>query len=299
VLTRVRGRIDILITSTRQLLDAGEVACRFDELTLDTPRNRFVRAALERIARLAASNDLAYRCRGLAGDLGRAGVSGVPPTRAYLASDQISRNDAEDRFMLAVARLAFDLALPTEEAGVTPLAKPDRDEHWVRRLFEKAVAGFYALELKPQGWMVRAGLGLNWQVSTPSPGMEAILPSMKTDMVLDAPNGRRIVIDTKFTSITTKNWYREESLRSGYLYQMYAYLRSQEQPEIDSPWNAATGILLHPTIDKSFDETATIQGHQMRFVTVDLSQSPRIIRSALREIASQCVIRAERSSNDP
>ncbi len=97
VLTRVRGRIDILVTSTKRLLDAGEVACRFDELTLDTPRNRFVRAALERIARLATSAVLAYRCRGLAADFGRAGVSGLPPGRSHLAKDQIGRNDAEDR----------------------------------------------------------------------------------------------------------------------------------------------------------------------------------------------------------
>src|SRR5437660_1333478 len=40
VLTRVRGRIDTLTTATRRLLDRGEIACRFDELTLDTPRNR-------------------------------------------------------------------------------------------------------------------------------------------------------------------------------------------------------------------------------------------------------------------
>ena len=41
------------------------------------------------------------------------------------------------------------------------------------------------------------------------------------------PSGRRIVIDTKFTSIVTAGWYREETLRSGYVYQIYAYLRSQ------------------------------------------------------------------------
>lgn len=290
VLPRVRGRIDLLLTSTKRLLDRGEVACRFDELTLDTPRNRFVRAALERIARLATNRDLAHRCRGLAGDLGRAGVSGLPSAHTYLVKDQIGRNDAEDRFMLALARLAFDLALPTEEAGATPLAKPDRDEHWVRRLFEKAVAGFYAVELVPKGWSVRPGYVLHWPVTLSSEGIEAILPTMKTDMVLDAPDGRRIVIDTKFTSMITKNRYREESLKSGYLYQIYAYLRSQERPdEIASPWNSATGILLHPTIDKSFDETATIQGHQVRFVTVDLSQHPRTIRKSLREIAFQCL----------
>ena len=45
-LTRVRGRIDVLTTERHQLLDRGLVACRFAELTIDTPRNRFVRAAL-------------------------------------------------------------------------------------------------------------------------------------------------------------------------------------------------------------------------------------------------------------
>ncbi len=275
VLTRVRGRIDLLATATERLLDRGMVACRFADLTLDTPRNRFVRAALERIARLVSNLDLAHRCRSLAGDLGRAGVSGLPPSRADLAKDHIGRNDVEDRFMLALARLAFDLALPTEEAGATPLTTPDRDEHWVRRLFEKAVAGFYAVELVPMGWKVRSGVVLHWRVTAASEGVEVILPAMRTDMILIAPGGDLIVIDTKFTEIVSKGWYREESLKSGYLYQMYAYLRSQERSgDTTWPWNTATGILLHPTIDKGFDETVTIQGHEVRFITVDLSERP-------------------------
>ena len=49
-LNRVRGRIDLLRTERRSLLDRGLIACRFDELTMDTPRNRFVLAALARIS---------------------------------------------------------------------------------------------------------------------------------------------------------------------------------------------------------------------------------------------------------
>jgi 5-methylcytosine-specific restriction endonuclease McrBC regulatory subunit McrC len=57
---------------------------------------------------------------------------------------------------------------------------------------------------------------------------DKILPMMRTDVILDyAGSGRRIVIDTKFNSLSTVGWYREETLRSGYIYQMYAYLRSQ------------------------------------------------------------------------
>ena len=50
-LSRVRGRIDHLYTERHQLLHKGLVACRFEELTVDTPRNRYVRAALEKSAK--------------------------------------------------------------------------------------------------------------------------------------------------------------------------------------------------------------------------------------------------------
>ena len=105
---------------------------------------------------------------------------------------------------------------------------------------------------------------------------------MRTDIILDAPDGRQLVIDTKFTSILTRGWHREESLKSGHIYQIYAYVRSQEQPENPAcPGNSASGMLLHPAIDRHVDESVMIQGHQIRFVTVDLSAKPESIRRAL------------------
>ena len=59
VLDRVRGAIDVLSTESRQLLRQGKVACRYEDLTIDTPRNRYVRGALEVIARIVAASDLA------------------------------------------------------------------------------------------------------------------------------------------------------------------------------------------------------------------------------------------------
>ena len=57
ILSRVRGRIDVLETTTRQLLSRGAVACRFEHFTVDTPRNQFVRAALEAIAGVVRRDD--------------------------------------------------------------------------------------------------------------------------------------------------------------------------------------------------------------------------------------------------
>jgi 5-methylcytosine-specific restriction enzyme subunit McrC len=281
VLNRVRGRIDVLTSERHQLLDRGLVACRFDELTIDTPRNRFVRAALEAISRIVWRTDVLHRCRSLASGMKAMGVSGDAPTRAQMSTDRFGRNDAEDRFMLAAAKLAFDLTLPTEAAGTNVLSLPDREATWARRLFERAVGGFYDVVLSPQGWRVQTGGMLGWQIEQKTAGIDKILPTMRTDVVLDHPlTGRRIVIDTKFTSIVTSGWYREETLRSGYLYQIYAYLRSQVGRG-DSLADCASGLLLHPSVGDVVDETVLIQGHSIRFATVDLMAPQTEIRSQL------------------
>jgi len=282
-LTRVRGRINILITEANLLLDRGEVFCHFHELSINTPRNRLVRAALDLMARIVQSDELAYRCRSLAAALARSGVGGLRPSRADLALDQIGRNDAVDRFMVALAQLAFDLALPTEESGRTALVAPDREEIWVRRLFEKAILGFARVELEPLGWRVRGGVPFQWQVSCPSEGIPAILPQMVTDIILYPPGGvRPVIVDTKFSSILEARRFGGASLKSRYLYQMYAYVRSQEGIGLRSYETA--GLFLHPAIAASVGERAVIQGHSLTFATVDLSASAAVIRKDLRGI---------------
>jgi 5-methylcytosine-specific restriction enzyme subunit McrC len=285
VLTRVRGRIDILTTEARLLLSRGEVFCRFQDLTIDTPRNRLVRAALDLMARVVGNVGLGQRCRALACILARSGVGGLRPPRTELALDQIGRNDDGDRFMVALAQLAFELALPTEVSGSTALVAPEREERWVRLLFEKAVLGFARVELIPLGWTVRGSVPLHWHVTCKSDGIAAILPRMVTDIVLDPPlGGRRVVVDTKFASILESGRFGGETLKSGYIYQMYAYVRSQEG--LGAQWDETAGLFLHPAIDESVCEHALIQGHFITFATVDLTGTTAAIRSELRGILS-------------
>ena len=74
---------------------------------------------------------------------------------------------------------------------------------------------------------------------------------MKLDIVLEHPNpdgqgSRRIVIDTKFTSVTEAGYYRATTLKSDYVYQIYAYLMSQAATGGREPFR---GLMLHPVID--------------------------------------------------
>ena len=283
-LGRVRGRIDLLRTERHQLLARGRVACRFEELTVNTPRNCFVRAALESIAKIVKRGELARRCLSQASTLKRIGVTGEKPSRSEISTDRFGHHDIDDQLMIAVAKLAFDLALPTESSGSNLLSLPDREITWIRRLYEKAVAGFYDVVLSPSGWKIEAGKTLEWMINGKTSGIDKILPSMRTDVVLNHSNtGRRIVIDTKFNTVVTRGWYREETLRSGYIYQIYAYLRSQVGNG-DSMADSASGLLLHPSIGETIDETVVIQGHAIRFATVDLGASANEIRGQLLQV---------------
>jgi 5-methylcytosine-specific restriction enzyme subunit McrC len=288
VLSRVRGRIDHLSTARRQLLAQGRIACRFEELTVDSPRNRYVRTALHSVARLVRKPELAHRCRGLAHGLHRQGVVGEAPSRRQISAERFGLHDQADQAMLTAARLAMDLALPTEEAGPHALLDPQRCVHWLRRLYEKAIGGFYRLHLDPTQWRVRTGKRLNWWMEDATNGIAAVFPSMVTDIVIDRRDQpHRLVIDTKFTHVYGRGWQRERTLRSGYVYQLYAYLRSQEGQ--GDPWaDAASGLLLHPAIDGHADESVRIQGHQLRFATVDLSGSHSEIKERLLSLAAPC-----------
>lgn len=138
--------------------------------------------------------------------------------------------------------------------------------------------------MSSQGWRIEAGKSIGWVVDQKSPGIDKIFPSMRTDITLNhGISGRRIIIDTKFNSIVTKGWYRDETLRSGYIYQIYTYLRSQEglgDPLADK----AAGILLHPSIGSMLNESVSIQGHEIRFATVDLSAETKMIRHQLLQV---------------
>lgn len=284
VLSRVRGRIDLLTTTTNRLLERGQVACEFEELTLNTPRNCYVRGALAHLAGLVADQKLKKTCRMLSSQLLQLGVTGPVPSRAQILNERFGRHDLEDQPMLAAARMAFELRLPTEQGGNTHWLSPDRNEHWLRRLFEKAVAGFYDVVLTPRGWRVSAGQRHQWPTEAETSGLADILPGMQTDIVLEHSEvGRRIIIDTKFADILKRNQQDMPRLDSGYLYQIYAYLRTQETR--DELADRAEGLLLHPAIGLNVDEAATFQHHLIRFATVDLSADAATIRRTLLERA--------------
>ena len=193
--------------------------------------------------------------------------------------------------MVLAAQLAFSLALPSEaKGGALPFLPEREDDHWIRKLYEKAVAGFYEVVLSERGWRVKPGETISWPVRDETLNILHILPSMITDIVLEhRGKGRRIVIDTKFTSIIKPGRQGKPTLSSEHIYQIYAYLRSQEGGS--APFaDVSEGILLYPSVGQMMNESAEIQGHEIRFATVDLAAEAKEIRRQLLYIVGEEVI---------
>lgn len=282
-LPRVRGRIDWLETEAGMLLRRGRVMCRYEDHTQNTARNRLVRAALEEVSRRVRDAGVANDCRRLAGQLAAVGVGAGRPSPAAVSRDQIARHDSDDRLMVAAARLVLDLVLPSQEAGGTASTRLQRDEVLLRKIFEKAVAGLYRHELHGRdGWRISAQKSLRWKVEQATAGMSNRLPTMAVDILLER-GSRRMVVDTKFTNALKPRRHGGVGFDSGHIYQLYAYLRSQAGAGDDMA-DTAEGILLYPAVDEVMDESVTLQGHRLRFVTVDLSLPTNEVRRSLLDV---------------
>lgn len=289
VLSRVRGRIDVLATVSGQLLEQGRVACRYEEHTMDTPRNRLVRAALEHLAKRVGKPTLVHECKALSQQLGRMGVLAHKPSRSAIATDQISRNETTDLLMVSLAKMVFEALIPSEQAGQSDALGVDTNMHLLRRLFEKAVANALRLQLQPLGWQVQHGRKLLWPIEHDAGGILTYLPGMQTDIeLLHLASKHKLVIDTKFTHVFTSSQYKEAVLRSGYLYQLYTYLRTQETQTLGQGWRSE-GMLLHPLCGQALDAYIDMQGHRLRIRTIDLMGSAAEFEAQLLGLAKGLV----------
>ena len=300
-LTRVRGRINHIRTERQYLLQQGRIACEFDEFTTNTPRNHLVKAALNELVVLISDNrdgrKLRQRCRACAVALEKSGVTDATVSQAHLIrmgrmhalSPRVNTNDRE---MLAAAGMVFELKIPTESAGSTHMPITDKDDHWLRNLFEKAIGGFYDVTLSSPEWKVYTNKGHEWKIKECSTNAKQYIPNMRTDIILERRNPKtdtqsRMIIDTKFTDIMRKSYRSEKyTFKSEYIYQMYSYLESEKHNN-QKPIKIS-GMLLHPSCGIKVDECATINEQKIHFATVDLFEDAADIRDSLCKIAVKC-----------
>lgn len=265
----LRGRVDFATSVRRLDIVHGRVTCRFDEFEHDILANRILRTT---ILTLLNSRQLSTESHDAVGKLGRAlaglyrsldGIGILPSVRSeHFGLVRISHGNAHYRLVLEICRLLTCVMLPRQAPGSNPFLDLLADERAMGRVFEAFVRNFYRMH-RPE-YDVRSRI-LRW----PGKADTTLLPQMQTDVTLRSAR-RQIIVEAKYYAETLTRHHDAERIRSAHLYQLYAYLRTQEETGRHDA--EAEGILIYPAVNVHLDEVYRIQGHVVRVATLDLDQ---------------------------
>lgn len=279
----IRGRIDFAESLRRRTFERGEAYCEFQEYSVDEPRNQIIRTTLARLAQVGqfgprseAARELQHRLRRLVRDLDCIDLIELHPE--LIRRQLQGRNDRDYRLMLAICQLILQRQMPGETKGRQGFAAPDHDALVLHSVYERFVANFYRIHLR--GWTVSPQKRLEWHAKSANEH----LPSMIPDLVLqEEASGRIVVLDTKFTPRSLiENQWDKPIYDPSHLYQLYAYLRSQEH--LSEAHHTASGVLLYPAVQASLSERIELQEHLIRVECLDLRLSWQEIEAALLEL---------------
>lgn len=286
----IRGRIDFGESLKRQAFEHGQAYCEFQQYSANSPKNQIIRSTLVRLVQTgnfgpdqAKANELRHTLRALTRALD--GINLVELKPDFIRRQQFGRNDADYRLMLSVCELILLRQMPSEQAEQFPFPAIDRETLVLHNIYERFVANFYRTHL--HGWKVIRQKQLNWHDKSRSP----LMPSLRPDLVMEEDaTGRLVILDTKFTAQSlVENQWGNQTFDSSHLYQIYAYLRTQEH--LSERYQLATGILLYPLVHgKQLSEKIELENHVMRIESVDLTRRWQDIEQRLLEIVLQVVV---------
>src|SRR6266498_2166517 len=266
----VRGRVHFTSNMLDQVMQNGEVECDFQQFSVNEPRNQIIRSTLARLVQVgefgAAEKEaetLRHRLRWLVRNL--EGVEFAELNAESIRRLIVVQKENDYRLMLSVCELIVAHQMPLETGGTQSLPRVDRDMLILHRLYERFVANFYRLHL--EGWEVNVQKRLDWHAQNANEH----LPSMIPDLILhEKESGKIIILDTKFTAGSLiENQWGKPVYDSAHLFQLYAYVRSQE--ELSAGYRTAEGILLYPVVQGQLSEKVQLQDHVIRIESVDLA----------------------------
>ena len=260
----LRGSLNVVRQVTSLAARPDVLACRFEELSADTPLNRVLKAAVRRLLGVTRSAANARLLGELAARFESVGDSSAPLKEPV----RLDRTNAAYHDLHRLARLLLSGDWQSTTGGealgfslLFPMAE----------LFERFVGKLLLRSAAP--WPVRL------QARKHSALLDDAGPlfELRPDVVIESPAGP-IVLDTKWKELTA-NDDRKLGVAQSDVYQMLVYGQAYDAERL---------VLLYPWrtgLAKGVNRSWRVQGTQTRLdvATVDVGQ-PASVACALREI---------------
>jgi 5-methylcytosine-specific restriction enzyme subunit McrC len=213
-LPALRGRLDVTRQFTTLAATPHRLACRYDEFSDDIALNQVMKAAIQRLRRLARSHGNQRSLAELA--LIYADVSDVPA--AMLRWDQIvpDRTNVRWQGLLRLSKLILGDRFQNSAAGTADGFSLLFD---MNALFERYVARLLDPIAANSGVRLRAQGGRQ-PCLHPETGEDALFETEPDLRLLHRDGGVAVVLDTKWKALTVD---RDMGVKEADLYQMMAY----------------------------------------------------------------------------
>jgi len=266
--SRIRGKIDFSKSIKRNLIRNAKLTCIYDEYSLDVIHNQIIKSTIHSLIKC---RDIKFsqkdKLRSIISRLH--GISDIKIKHKDFKKVVLNRNNIYYDFILKICELIYNNMSVNEEDGTTSFFDFIQEQKAMEKLFESFLENFYRIELKNK-YRVRGQKHIDWKKLKPlNTESEKHIPKMKMDILLESNRGD-IIIDAKYYKEALQSYYEKESIHSGNLYQLYAYLKNFPQSKITE--QKCRGMLIYPTTTMDYNLTYDLDGHQISINTINLNQ---------------------------
>ena len=271
-LSTVKGKINIGETIRRLSFNRAKVVCTYDDFSNNIYMNQIIKATFHLLLKKKCDShkDIRNMLRWFAE------VDDISVKTIDWSVLTFNRNNKHYDMLLYFCKLICDEYISNQNVGKKNFVKIE--DKLLPALYEKFVFNFY----KQHTSYAVSHPQMKWDIDYGKEMINAnLLPTMQTDIVLDM-NNKQLIIDTKFYGETLAYSYDVEKIRSGHLYQIYAYINNSKFD------GKIAGMLLYPTINgKDVEMSCYICDKKVMLNTLNLAEEWDEIKGKLLAIVEK------------
>lgn len=280
-ISTLKGKINISDSIKAQTFRNGSMICQFDEFSKDINLNQIIKTTINILIK-SPQLDVDLRNKLLKIRLHFSDIEDIRLSKVLFSSLRYNRNNYHYRMLINISELIYQGLITNEDNNEFSFSDFVRDNQ-MAKLYEKFVLNFYKTNLDEAIYNVHAPK-LKWNLDEGINDEDlSLLPEMRTDIVVENKViNTQLIIDTKYyaQTLVSSNWTDIERVRTGHLYQIFAYV-------CNSPFlGSVKGMLLYPTIEKEINVKFPIGGKEIEVRTLNLNAEWEDISDKLISLVS-------------
>ncbi|WP_288221228.1 hypothetical protein [uncultured Clostridium sp.] len=270
----IKGKININKSIELMLSKKNKLNCGYEELDFNITINKILKTTI--INLLKTKNLSEYNKKYLKNILFYfSSIDTIYLNERLFNSIKYNTSNKSYKFIINICKLINDNLLIAENGEEAEFYNFLEDERKMAYLFENFIRNFYKKELKSSK-VYRENI--KWNLK--GENLEYI-PKMETDISIEFSN-KKIIMDTKYYKNALNNNFGKDKLISGNLYQLFAYLKNNENKSFKD--KNSEGILIYPRVNIDLDLRYTMENHIIKICTVNLNMKWNNIKDRLLTI---------------